>query len=101
MSKQTVYILCDNGAVMEHDLPLPSGIQARVDAKQLHIVDPPEKSEPEAPADPEAVPTGKIPAIMAWVGDDKERAQKALDAENATDKPRSTLVAELTELLNA
>lgn len=44
-------------------------------------------------------PTGTRPEIMAWVGEDKERAQRALDAENANDKPRKTLVADLEALL--
>lgn len=40
----------------------------------------------------EEVPTGTINEVKAWVGDDKERAQAALDAENAKETPRSTLV---------
>jgi hypothetical protein len=65
--------------------------------------------EPEAPETPEpedqtapgedgggeqdlTVPTGTINEIKAWVGDDKEKAQAALDAENAKESPRSTLV---------
>jgi hypothetical protein len=52
----------------------------------------PEATEPEAPEESSEVPTGTINEVKAWVGDDKERAQAALDAENEKDNPRSTLV---------
>lgn len=45
------------------------------------------------------VPDGTVAETMAWVGEDVERAQAALDAELAKDKPRSTLVAQLESLL--
>jgi hypothetical protein len=35
---------------------------------------------------------------LAWVGEDRERAAEALAAEEARDKPRSTLVRDLTKL---
>lgn len=36
--------------------------------------------------------------ILAWVGEDSERAAEALEAELAKDKPRSTLVKQLEKL---
>lgn len=42
-----------------------------------------------------------VPAILESVGDDKAKAQAALDAENATDKPRTTLVTSLEAILKA
>lgn len=36
--------------------------------------------------------------VLAWVGEDRERAAEALAAEEARDKPRSTLVRDLTKL---
>lgn len=51
------------------------------------------------PANPDAVPTGTAPEILTWVGDDKEKAQKALDVEKADEKPRKGLVSELEKLL--
>ncbi|MEU4576619.1 hypothetical protein [Nonomuraea sp. NPDC023979] len=44
------------------------------------------------------VPDGTVEQVLAWVGDDQARAVRALDAEHAREKPRSTLVARLTEL---
>jgi proline dehydrogenase len=38
------------------------------------------------------VPTGTIGQVMAWVGDDPDRAQAARDAETASDSPRSKLI---------
>lgn len=45
-------------------------------------------------------PTGTPKEILAWVGDDTERAQRALDQEKASAKPRKTLVEPLEKLLN-
>lgn len=43
------------------------------------------------------VPGGTVADVMAWVGDDPDRARRALDAEAAKgDKARSTLVDSLT-----
>jgi hypothetical protein len=39
--------------------------------------------------------------ILAWAGEDPERAAEALDAELAKDKPRSTLVKQLEKLADA
>ena len=38
---------------------------------------------------------GTAQQVLAWVGDDPERAEEALAAEQAKDKPRSTLVKAL------
>ena len=51
-------------------------------------------------ADPEEVPTGTTPEVLTWVGDDSERAQKALDVELDNDKPRKGLVEQLAEMVN-
>lgn len=39
--------------------------------------------------------------VLAWVGDDPERAEEALASEQAKDKPRSTLVKQLEKLADA
>lgn len=88
---ESVYIRGEGGRILKHDLPLPAAIQARLDAQVIFLVD--------APADD--VPVGTVKAILDWVGDDKVRARRALDAETAADKPRASLVAALTELLGA
>lgn len=38
---------------------------------------------------------GTIDVLMTWVGDDPERAQRALVAEQAKDKPRATVIKRL------
>lgn len=45
------------------------------------------------------VPQGAIAVVMDWVGEDKDRAQRALEAEDAAERPRSTLVDQLKQLL--
>lgn len=64
------------------------------------------KSEPEpttqpvVTGNPDDVPDGTVPEIMTWVGEDSERAQKALDKEQEDEKPRKGLVAQLEGLTN-
>lgn len=53
-----------------------------------------------APED-EVVPVGTAEEVLSWVGDDKDRAQKALDAENERSRPRKTVLTELKEILDA
>lgn len=38
---------------------------------------------------------GTIDALMAWIGDDPDRAAQALAAEQAKDKPRATVIKRL------
>lgn len=52
-----------------------------------------QEPEPETPAELDI--EASAAAVLAWVGDDPERAKEALDAEQAKDKPRSTLVKQL------
>lgn len=47
----------------------------------------------------EPVPVGTTVEVMDWVGDDGERAQRALDAENENDTPRKTLVSQLEKMI--
>lgn len=44
---------------------------------------------------------GTIDQLMAWVDKDPERAARALEAEQAKDKPRSTVVKKLTDLADS
>lgn len=46
------------------------------------------------------VPEGSINDVMSWVGDDPDRAQRALDAERAG-LNRTTLIAQLEAITNA
>lgn len=41
----------------------------------------------EKPSNDDGVPVGSAREVLDWVGDDKDRAKQALDAEN--DKPES------------
>ena len=50
-----------------------------------------------APAGGGDVPEGSIDKVLAWVGDDKGRAQQALDAEQAKDEPRRSLIQHLND----
>jgi len=71
------------------------------DAKAWRPADPgePEEAEEGDDAPPEELDIDATAAeVLAWVGDDPERAAEALEAERAKDKPRSTLVKSLEKL---
>ena len=44
-------------------------------------------------------PRGTSREVLEWVGEDPERAQFALDRENAGDEPRKTLIDKLEKLV--
>ncbi len=51
-------------------------------------------------ADPNDVPSGTVPEVLTWVGEDPERAQKALYVEVENAKPRKGLVEQLNEIIS-
>ncbi|GGM14254.1 hypothetical protein [Micromonospora yangpuensis] len=52
------------------------------------------------PSDGDEVPDGSITTVMAWIGDNRDRAAAALQAEQAKgDRARVKLVEDLTKLL--
>ncbi|MEV0993426.1 hypothetical protein [Nonomuraea sp. NPDC050202] len=57
----------------------------------------PSLANPEPDDVHDEVPDGTVDDVLGWVGDDPDRARAALEAEEARDKPRSTLVARLRE----
>lgn len=77
----------------------PAGAQLRqwVPVAKPVVVDEPA----EVTAEPEAVPDGTAEAVLSWVDDDPERALAAWEAEQARDKPRTTLLAALEKLVSS
>lgn len=51
-------------------------------------------------AEPE-VPEGTVREVLDWVDGDSEKAQKALDVENAKENPRKSLVSQLEDIVGA
>ena len=47
------------------------------------------------------VPSGTTAEILKWVGEDKQRAQAALDKEKQADRPRAGLTGELEQILRS
>jgi hypothetical protein len=88
-----VYLLRNRAAVDPCDGEAEDLAQALADEDQG---DAPEETEPDDDQTPASLDiTGSVPDVLAWVGDDPERAQEALAAEQAQDRPRSTLVKQL------
>ena len=54
-----------------------------------------------AGASPDDVPAGTVKEILTWVEEEATKAQKALDAELESDKPRKGLLETLTEIIDA
>lgn len=74
--------------------PATRGPRAAVKASEE-----PKAPEPvEEPKSPEDVPDGPAAEILAWVGEDSARAQRALDAEEAGQQ-RVGLTKKLKELV--
>ena len=48
---------------------------------------------------PDHVPSGSTKEVLQWVGDDKDKARRALEKEEAHEQPRKGLVRELNEVL--
>jgi len=67
-----------------------------LDDEAAALLEPP-KEEPPAELDID----GTAADVLAWVGEDPERAAVALEAEQAKEKPRSTLVKQLEKLAAA
>ena len=65
------------------------------DSPCVEVLDQPAPAQQDRELDIDAT----IEAVLAWVGDDEARAAQASVAEAAKDKPRSTLLAKLHELL--
>lgn len=78
----------------------PEGSVEVLEADPEPAPEPPK--EPEAPAPPagdEPPVDGTIDDLMSWVNGDKDRAAQALEAEQAKDKPRSTVVKRLSAMV--
>jgi hypothetical protein len=97
------------GDELEGDLARHLAANAPEGAVKVTEADPDPKPEPEAPHEAPEVPDpdgneppvdGTIDDLMAWVNDDRERAAAALAAEQAKDKPRSTVVKRLTSMVD-
>lgn len=87
------------GTILPDDVPAETVARAleRGDIERLPVFAPP-PVEPEPDSD--EMPDGPIPAVLAWVGDDRDRAQHALDVEAAKgDAARKGIIDPLTVLL--
>lgn len=97
------------GDELEGDLARHLAANAPEGAVQVTEADPEPEPEPEPPEEPVDTPEdgdeppvdGTIDDLMAWVNDDRERAAAALAAEQAKDKPRSTVVKRLTSMVDS
>lgn len=74
----------------------PSTQLPRASVKAAEEIKAPEPVE--EPVSPDEVPEGSAAEVLAWVGEDAERAQRALDAEEAGQQ-RVGLTKKLKELV--
>ncbi|MBC6458416.1 hypothetical protein [Actinomadura sp. HBU206391] len=84
-------LLTEDGEVKPY---APSPVEVAKE-KLAEIVD-----QPPATPGPDVVPDASAKDVLAWVGDDKERAAQALAAEEGREKPRSGLVGDLQKLVS-
>jgi hypothetical protein len=89
------------------DLARHLAANAPADTVEVLEADPePEAKDPDADGGEDGAPAeldidGTAQAVLAWVGEDPDRAAEALAAEQAKDKPRSTLVKQLEKLADS
>lgn len=76
--------------------PHSEAVEAPVEDEKATKAAEPEKTEEEA----QGVPEGSAAEVLAWVGDDKDRAQEALDAEDAGQQ-RIGLTRKLKEIVDS
>jgi hypothetical protein len=89
------------GEILPADVP-EAEIRMLLERGDLVAVDEPaaDPGPEEGDPDPDAVPDGAVPEVLAWVGDDPARAERALALEQADGgKNRKGVVDPLTELL--
>lgn len=88
-----VVVLFRDGAAEVSDLDLVAALLRVPAVFGVERVD----AEPDLPSDASGdVPDSAIPAVMAWVGDDPDRAARALEVELARgDRARTTLIRAL------
>lgn len=80
--------------------PLPADVPAETVATLLARGDVAAAAKPDEVPVPDEVPDGAIDVVLAWVGEDLDRARRALDAEQAEGgKNRKGVVDPLTDLL--
>jgi hypothetical protein len=98
------------GDDLEGDLARHLAANAPEGAVKVTEADPDPDPEPEAPPEAPEAPDpdgdeppvdGTIDDLMAWVNDDRERAAAALAAEQAKERPRSTVVKRLTSMVDS
>jgi hypothetical protein len=88
------------------DAPVvPDDDDARTELERLSIVRS-EMAEEAGREEPSEAPAeldidAKADNVLVWVGEDPARAAEALAAEQAKDKPRSTLVKQLAKLADS
>ncbi|MEV0608122.1 hypothetical protein AB0I61_17325 [Polymorphospora rubra] len=81
--------------------PVPAEVAAQISNPDVWAgsadVDEPAPGPGDGDGSVDEVPTGSIADVLEWVGDDPDRAQRALDAEQAG-KARTSLMPELERL---
>ncbi len=78
--------------------PTPKPQQQQQQETQPETSQPAPAQEPQAePAQELKVPAGTTKEVLAWVGDDKDRARAALEVEQKSGEPRKGLTRELEE----
>lgn len=89
------------GAILSDAVVDPEFLTRHLERDWIEKVDEPvaepvaKPVKPETPApDPDKVPDGTADEVLTWVGDNKERAESALTAEQAGQK-RKTLIDQL------
>jgi len=83
--------------VAEADHEHTEAVQAEAEQPEVGPRDPGDhagQDNPDSSDDSSDVPQGSVDEVLAWVGDDRDRASRALEAERSGQQ-RTTLIAKL------
>jgi hypothetical protein len=96
---------CRDGGwfALQHDMASHATVWRHVPGHELAASavaeEGPEEVAPVGDADGDGVPDGAVAEVLDWVGDDSDRAVRAIEAEEVREKPRTTLISALEKLI--
>lgn len=76
-------------------------ISNAADVSEETVSEPESEPEPESESVSGGVPDGTVREVLEWVDNDTQKAQQALDVENAKGSPRKSLVSQLEDIVGA
>ena len=100
MARRGVRLATEEETAAWHGVEVTEPAPVEAPPESIEIAEPAPVLAPAetVPVEENTVPEGTAEEILSWVGSDTERALSAIEAEEAREKPRKTLLAKLEAL---